>query len=232
MAEPDSERIQALLKTVGTDDEAVKELLRRTAGDQLWEMLHPEELKEVEVATDRANELRAKWSTELGQVWRIGPHRLLCGDCRERSDIASLWKETQQRARLVWTDAPYGVGYADKNRLLNRRDRGNRIQKPIANDHLSEVDTGALFRDALVVACEYCEPGACVYATVPGGPLLVRFIAALEAAGFGLHSTLVWVKNHFVLGNERLPLSPRTNSLRLASRGTSLERKPFAGLRV
>ena len=62
------------------------------------------------------------------------------------------------------------------------------------------MDTGALFRDALVVACEYCEPGACVYATVPGGPLLVRFIAALEAAGFGLHGTLVWVKNHFVLG--------------------------------
>ena len=61
-------------------------------------------------------------------------------------------------------------------------------------------DTGALFRDALAVASEYCEPGACVYATVPGGPLLARFISALEAAGFGFRSTLVWVKNHFVLG--------------------------------
>jgi DNA modification methylase len=200
MAESDSERIKALLATVQTNSGAVQDLLKRTAGDRLWEIVHPEDVKEVEIPHERADELRVKWGTETGQLWQIGPHRLLCGDSREQSEIARLWKGTQQRARLIWTDAPYGIGYADKNRLLNRSDRGNRIQKPIANDHLSEVDTGALFRDVLAVASGYCEPGASVYATVPGGPLLVRFIVALEAAGFGFHSTLVWIKNHFVLG--------------------------------
>jgi DNA modification methylase len=200
MAESDSERIKALVATVQTNSAAVQDLLKRITGDHLWEILHPEDVKEVEVSPDRADELRVKWGTKTGQLWQVGPHRILCGDSREQSEIARLWEETQQRARLIWTDAPYGVGYADKNRLLNRSDRGNRIQKPIANDHLSEVDTGALFRDALAVASEYCEPGACVYATVPGGPLLIRFIGALEAAGFGFHSTLVWIKNHFVLG--------------------------------
>ena len=29
------------------------------------------------------------------------------------------------------------------------------------NDHLSEAETAALFRDGLVVASRYCEPGAC-----------------------------------------------------------------------
>jgi len=200
MAESDSERIKALVATVQTNSGAVQDLLKRIAGDRLWEILHPEDVKEVEVSPDRADELRVKWGTEIGQLWQVGPHRLLCGDCQGRSEIARLWEKTQQRARLIWTDAPYGVGYADKNWLLNQSDRGNRIQKPIVNDHLSEEDTGALFRDALSVASGYCEPGACVYATVPGGPLLVRFIVALEAAGFGFHSTLVWVKNHFVLG--------------------------------
>jgi site-specific DNA-methyltransferase (adenine-specific) len=200
MAESDSERIKSLVATIQTNSAAVQDLLKRIAGDHLWEILHPEDVKEVEVFPDRADELRVKWGTETGQLWQVGPHRVLCGDSRERSEIARLWSEPQQRARLIWTDAPYGVRYADKNRLLNRSDRGNRIQKPIANDHLSEVDTGALFRDALAVASEYCEPGACVYATVPGGPLLVHFITALEAAGFGFRSTLVWIKNHFVLG--------------------------------
>jgi DNA modification methylase len=92
------------------------------------------------------------------------------------------------------------VSYAEKNRLLNRSDHGNRIQKPIANDHLSEAETGALFRDGLTVASKYCAPGACLYVSVPGGRLLVVFISALEAAGFAFKRTLVWVKNQFVIG--------------------------------
>lgn len=114
--------------------------------------------------------------------------------------MARLWSEERARARLIWTDPPYGVHYADKNRFLNRGDRGNRIQRPIINDHLSEKETGALFRKGLSLAAKYCEPGACVYASVPGGSLLVHFLGALEAAGFAFKSTLVWVKNHFVLG--------------------------------
>ncbi len=44
LAESDSERIEALLATVRADSEAVQELLRRTAGDQLWNAIHPESL--------------------------------------------------------------------------------------------------------------------------------------------------------------------------------------------
>jgi hypothetical protein len=61
MAESDAERIKALLQTVRTESQAVEELLRRTAGERLWEILHPDELKEVEVFPDRADELRDKW---------------------------------------------------------------------------------------------------------------------------------------------------------------------------
>jgi DNA modification methylase len=200
MAESDTERIAELLQTVRSDDGAVQELLRRTAGASLWERLHPDELKQVEITPEKAGELRKKWGTETGQLWRIGAHRVLCSDCTAESEVGRLWTEGASRARLIWTDAPYGVRYADKNRLLNRSDRGNRIQKPIVNDNLSEADTGALFRNGLAIASNYCEAGACIYASVPGGRLLATFISALEAAGFAFKSTLVWVKNHFVLG--------------------------------
>src|SRR5699024_5639995 len=33
-----------------------------------------------EAQVDRAEELREKWGTELGQLWLVGRHRLLCGD--------------------------------------------------------------------------------------------------------------------------------------------------------
>lgn len=200
MAEADTERLKALLESVRPDDEAVRELLKQTAGARLWETVYPQDVDEAEVAPERADELRLKWGTQPGQLWRSGPHRIICGDCTNATTVARLWGGETTRARLIWTDPPYGVRYADKNRLLNKSDRGNRIQKEIANDHLSGVETGALFRAALALAARYCEPGAGIYVSVPGGPLLVRFIAALEAAGFSFRSTLVWVKDQFVLG--------------------------------
>jgi hypothetical protein len=75
LAEADSERIKALLSTVQTDSDAVTELLRRTAGERLWEVLHPNDIREFEIPLDRSDELRNKWGTETGQRWQIGPHR-------------------------------------------------------------------------------------------------------------------------------------------------------------
>jgi hypothetical protein len=43
MAEADTERIGQLLQTVRSDSPAVEELLRRTAGDQVWRLIHPED---------------------------------------------------------------------------------------------------------------------------------------------------------------------------------------------
>ena len=60
MAETDAERIGALLETVRTDDEAVQELLKRTAGERLWENLHPHEIDEAEVSPEKADELKAQ----------------------------------------------------------------------------------------------------------------------------------------------------------------------------
>src|SRR5208337_1860962 len=59
MAETDAERIAALLQTVQTASPAVEELFRLTAGERLWEIVHPHEVDETEVAPERADELRA-----------------------------------------------------------------------------------------------------------------------------------------------------------------------------
>ena len=80
MAESDSERIRRCSKQSGTDNEAVEELLRRTAGEQVWRAIHPEDFVEPPAQIDKAGELQKKWGTRTGQLWQIGEHRLLCGD--------------------------------------------------------------------------------------------------------------------------------------------------------
>jgi DNA modification methylase len=201
MAGADKAALDALLANVHTDSHAIASLLQRIAGESAWQTLNdPTDIVEVPAQVDRAAELQAKWRTAPAQAWQIGPHRLVCGDCREKGVVGRLRRDGAPKIRLVWTDAPYGVSYADKNRFLNRSDRGNRIQKPITNDHLSPDETEALFAAALAAVVPHCEPGAACYATVPGGPLLERFMRAFNASGFSLKHTLVWVKNQFVLG--------------------------------
>jgi DNA modification methylase len=201
MAQADQEQVRALLETVRTDSQAVAALLERVAGQEAWQAIDGlREIVDPPAAINKADELRAKWGTETGQLWRIGAHRILCGDCRDEATVSRLWGDNGPRLRMIWTDPPYGVDYAGKNAYLNRSDRGNRIQVPIENDKLTAGETGFLFKAALSVAKGWAQAGATVYATVPSGPLLIYFVQALTAAGFTFRAQLAWVKQQFVIG--------------------------------
>jgi DNA modification methylase len=201
LAEADKVSLDALLATTRTGSEVIAAMLEQIAGQAAWQVLDdPKQMIEVPARIDQAAELQTKWGTARGQAWEIGPHRLVCGDCREKAVVRRLWRDGGPKIRLVWTDPPYGVSYSDKNKFLNRGDRGNRIQTPITNDHLTPAEIEALFRDALAAVVKHCEPGATCYAAVPGGALQVCFIRAFESAGFTYKHGLVWIKNQFVIG--------------------------------
>lgn len=74
---------------------------------------------EPDLEDDEAElELPAAPVTRSGDVWLLGPHRLMCGDCRDA--------ETLQRAvgeltpDLVYTDPPYGVRAVPKDGGVSR----------------------------------------------------------------------------------------------------------------
>jgi hypothetical protein len=104
MAESDAERITDLLRIVKTDNDAVQELFRRTAGNRIWDIVHPPHLEQADVSTDLADKLMEKWGSEVGQLWRIGPHRIICGDCADTTIVDHLFEEVDSaRFRMVTT---------------------------------------------------------------------------------------------------------------------------------
>jgi hypothetical protein len=62
---------------------------------------------DAEPQIDKAEELRAKWGVEPGQLWELGDHRLLCGDSTKKEDVDRVMGG--ERASLLLADPPYGM---------------------------------------------------------------------------------------------------------------------------
>ena len=45
---------------------------------------------DTEPEIDRADELRQKWGVESGQLWQLGNHRLICGDCTDAAVVTRV----------------------------------------------------------------------------------------------------------------------------------------------
>lgn len=138
---------------------------------------------------DQAAELQKKWGTELGQLWQIGPHRLLCGDSTKPEDVARLFGEGP-KAKAMWTDPPYGVSYVGKTKAA----------LTIQNDSLDEGDLLSFLTDCFTAAGVGLLPGSAFYIAHLPGPLSLQFGLAIDAVGWKFRQGLVWVKDSMVLG--------------------------------
>lgn len=126
--------------------------------------------------------------TQPGDVWTLGPHRLLCGDSTRPDDHVTALNG--HHADQLWTDPPYGVSYTG----------GTREALTIRNDHLQGDDLTAFLRDALTPALAHTRPGASWFVAAPSGPEFLAFARVLTELGVW-RQTLTWVKDRFVLGH-------------------------------
>jgi site-specific DNA-methyltransferase (adenine-specific) len=191
MAVGDEAALAALVRTIEDGD------LRSVAGTMAQTLGVAVEGKgeavgDVAPQVDRAEELRAKWGVEPGQLWELGAHRLICGDCTDGAVVARLMGG--EKAEMVWTDPPYGVAVGDKNKYLKSIARSNRIEENLQNDTLDEPGLLRMLAASFDNAMAHCRAGAAWYVAAPAGPLHVLFGQCLKDRGIW-RQTIQWVKN-------------------------------------
>lgn len=126
---------------------------------------------------------------ELGEVWLLGDHRLMCGDSTVAEDVAALMDGG--RADMAFTDPPYNVVYTG-----SRTDKENGVNREILNDKL-----GGGFYEFLESAISNLlkSTDGAVYIAMSSSEL-ETLRRAFETAGGHWSTYIVWAKNHFAMG--------------------------------
>jgi DNA modification methylase len=183
MATTDPAKLAELLGTAKANSEALKALLEDLAAQAEKGLA----AKAGKCDPDLVPPIPKEPTARPGDLFLLGPHRLLCGDATKTEDVARLMGS--EKAACMATDPPYGVEY-----------QGGTAEKlRIANDTAEGLEN--LLTRAFAAADGALAPGAAIYVAHPAGTLSVTFGRCFLAAGWRLHQTLVWVKDSMVLGH-------------------------------
>ena len=138
--------------------------------------------------------------TRLGDVWKLGRHRLMCGDSTSQEDVATLMKG--EMADLIITDPPYNVNYGDKADMLDTYlQKGHRNNSRIKNDNMDNESFYSFMLQIYQSAYEFMRDGAAIYVFHAESTGHI-FRQAFLDAGLKLAQCLIWEKNAFVLGRQ------------------------------
>jgi site-specific DNA-methyltransferase (adenine-specific) len=159
--------------------------------EELEDILNGADVEEGEYQgdEDESPEPPAKPVTVLGDVWKLGNHRLMCGDSTS-VDAAQILVNGAQVDMLL-TDPPYNVAY----------EGGTKEKLTIKNDSMEDAAFRQFLRDAFVTADTVMKPGAVFYiwhADSEG----YNFRGACKDAGWTVRQCLIWKKSSLVLGRQ------------------------------
>jgi ParB family chromosome partitioning protein len=121
-------------------------------------------------------------------------HRLVCGNAQQKEVWAALMGE--ERAALVFTDPPYGIGIGqtniDRNNALERK---SSVEDDLEGDSLDLDALQKLLSSCFVNVKEYMREDASYYICSGSGYTGIIIAQALKDSGLPAKNELIWCKN-------------------------------------
>lgn len=120
--------------------------------------------------------------SQLGDVYQIGPHTLICGDSTDEP----VWKKLMEnrKADCVFTDPPYNVNYSG---------RGENTSKGIMNDNMSDGAFDSFLESVFANIAQHTKTGAGWY-VFHSTSTQAQFESALKKQGLAVRNQLIWNK--------------------------------------
>ncbi len=125
-------------------------------------------------------------TSQKGDIYLLGKHRVMCGDSTKKEDVDTLCDG--RLADMIFTDPPYNVNYEG-------------TAGTIQNDNMEDESFFNFLVSAFDNLYDHIKMGGSIYvchADTEG----LNFRNAFKQAGFKLAECLVWVKNALVLGRQ------------------------------
>ena len=166
------------MSLTGFDADALAELMAGGGGDESGN-----------TDDDDVPEVQETPISRSGDVWLLGPHRLMCGDSTLAESYAQLLQG--EEVDMVFTDPPYNVNYAN-----TAKDKMRGKNRAILNDNLGDGFYDFLLA-ALTPTVANCK-GA-IYVAMSSSELDVLQSAFREAGG-KWSTFVIWAKNTFTMG--------------------------------
>ncbi|PZQ10762.1 MAG: DNA methylase [Ancylobacter novellus] len=163
----------------------------------------------------------ARSVARLGDVFVLGPHRVICGDARDKATLSRLM--AGDRARFIFTDQPYNV------RIAGHVTSGDHREFSMASGEMTDTQFREFNKGWIEASVEHlCEGG--VLGTFIDWRGLGSVTAAAEDVGVSQLNLIVWAKTNAGMGSlyrsqhELLPLfkkgvAPHKNNIDLGRKG-------------
>lgn len=132
--------------------------------------------------------------SEIGDVWQIGKHRLVCGDALQAATYVELLAD--ERPAMVFTDSPYNVkmkGHATGNGKTKHREF---VQ---ASGEMSDAEFQRFLLTFMLHCARFARPGALHYLCMDWRHIRHLLLAG-EAAFDNLLNICVWTKTQGGMG--------------------------------
>jgi DNA modification methylase len=149
---------------------------------------------------------------KAGEIYRLGDHRLACGDSTDSQLVAKLIGG--DKVRLILSDPPYGVAYVESKAGLVK----NMAHMAIQNDQNQSVEQYAAFTKAwLDVIVPHLGKKNASY-IFNSDKMLFALRDGMVAANVRFSQLLIWVKTQAVIG--RLDYLPQHELIAYGWHGT------------